>query len=280
MEEQAVSLTIPDLGPLASFEFLTLKMAALLFLLGALVSLLFWFTRSKEVGYGSVVVTLIASIMLTVSLALRYFDVGHLPYVQMYETYLFTAWAIAAIAVIADFWVSTRLPSTIANILAGLILVYVWTWPMGSREGQPLSAALQSPWLDVHIATAFLAYAGFAISAGAGIVYLFNRNDKVDELSYKLIAFSFPLLGMGILLGAVWANVAWGRYWGWDPKETAALVTWLVYAGYLHARLAHGWKGVRASILNIVGFLCVVFTWIGLNIVARLVDLHTLHAYS
>jgi len=280
MVEETIEMTQDVADPLYVLEFLTLEIAAGFFLLAALISFVYWFTRNGKIGAVSLAVSILATFVLTVSLVVRYINVGHIPYVQLYETYLFVAWSTALIAVIADLWVKSRLPSTIANIAAGLVLVYIWQWPDVAREGRPLVPALDSPWLDVHIATAFLSYAGFAIAAGASILFLVKRNPKVDELSYKLVAFAFPLLGMGILLGAVWANEAWGRYWGWDPKETAALVTWLVYAGYLHARLVLGWKGVKASIFNLVGFICVVFTWLGLNIVSQLLENPGLHTYT
>ena len=276
-----IPLRTPDNVSLASEEeFLLIQLSCAFFLLAALISLLFWFARKDGIGKVSLGVTILATLCFTAALIYRYFNVGHIPYVQLYETYLFVAWSIAVIALIAVFSLKTRLPSTIASILAGLTLIYIIQWPATSREGVRLVPALQSPWLDVHIATAFLSYAGFAISAVASAVYLVTRNEKVDELSYRLVAFAFPLLGLGILLGAVWANEAWGRYWGWDPKETAALVTWLVYAGYLHARFTFGWKGTKASIFNLVGFACVLFTWLGLNLLNRWIETGSLHTYT
>lgn len=279
MNEQ--TLVMPHVqSALASTEFLLIQVTTGIFLLAILINLAFWFTRKEITGKTSYATTFLATIVLTAALVIRYINVGHIPYVQLYETFLFTAWSIAVIAVIGDYTIKTRLPTTIANLLVGLTLVYIINFPEMSREGRPLVPALQSPWLDVHIATAFLSYAGFAISACASVIYLFNRKKSVDELSYKLVAFAFPLLGLGIFLGAVWANEAWGRYWGWDPKETAALVTWLVYAGYLHARLVLGWRGVKASIFNLAGFVCVVFTWVGLNILTRWVEFSSLHTYT
>jgi ABC-type transport system involved in cytochrome c biogenesis permease subunit len=279
LNEQPTSIT-PTVDTLASTEFLLIQIAAGIFLLAILINLIFWFTRKDAVGKVSLGVSIIATLVLTAALIVRYINVGHIPYVQLYETFLFTAWAVAVIAVIGDITLRTRLPATIANLLVGFTLLYILSFPETSREGHPLVPALQSPWLDVHIITAFLSYAGFAISACASIVFLFNRKSSVDELSYKLVAFSFPLLGLGIFLGAVWANEAWGRYWGWDPKETAALVTWLIYAGYLHARLVLGWRGIKASVLNLIGFACVVFTWVGLNILTRWIEYGSLHTYS
>jgi len=267
------------LSPLAAVEYQTLEIAAVAFIVAFIISLFFWFTRSKALGIVSYGVSVLATVVLTATLVIRQINVGHPPFVQLYETYLFIGWAIAAISVISDPLLKSRLPSSVANLVTGLILFYIWTWDESNRVGHNLLPALQSPWLYVHIATTLLSYAGFAISAGAAIVYLFKRNDKVDELSYKLVSFSFPLLLLGILLGAVWAKEVYMKYWQWDPKETAALVSWLIYAAYLHARLVLGWKGTKASVLNLIGFAAVIFTWIGLNIVSRLIDLGGYHNY-
>lgn len=280
MSEEVEVLEVSRNVGLIAAEFTTLQIAALIFAVATLASIVFWFSRNRAVGNSGLGITILATLVLTVSLVLRYINVGHIPYVQMYETYLFCAWCAGVVSIIADILTKSRLPSTISNILVTLVLVYIIQWPDTSKEGMNLVPALQSPWLDVHIATAFLSYAGFAISAGASVVYLIKRNDKVDELSYKLVTFAFPLLGICIFLGAVWANVAWGRYWGWDPKETASLVTWLVYAGYLHARTAFGVKGVKASIFNLVGFGCVIFTWVGLTVISRFIESQSLHVYT
>jgi ABC-type transport system involved in cytochrome c biogenesis permease subunit len=272
--------TIGASSAMLSLEFTTLQIAAGLFAIAALASIFFWFFRKDGIGKTAWGISLVAAVVLTVSVIVRWINVGHIPYVQLYETMLFSTWAMSVVAVVSDQAIKTRLPSTIASIVGTLILIYIIQWPAESKVGSPLVPALQSPWLDVHIATAFLSYAGFAISAGASVVYFFNHSEAVDELSYRLVAFAFPLLGLGIILGAVWANQAWGSYWSWDPKETAALVSWLVYAGYLHARLVLKWKGTKASIFNLVGFVCVIFTWIGLNLVARFIDLQSLHTYS
>ena len=271
---------LAETGSLVGLEFGSLQLAALLFALGALACILFWFFRKDAIGKASWTISLLAALVLTISVVARWINVGHVPYVQLYETLLFSTWAMSVVSVVSDQGLKTRLPSTIANILGTLVLVYIIQWPAESKVGTTLVPALQSPWLDVHIATAFLSYAGFAISAGASIVYFFTHSESVDDLSYRLVAFAFPLLGLAIILGAVWANQAWGSYWSWDPKETAALVTWLVYAGYLHARLVYKWKGTKASWFNLIGFACVIFTWVGLNILSKYIELQSLHTYS
>jgi ABC-type transport system involved in cytochrome c biogenesis permease subunit len=265
---------------LAGLEYATLQIAAGLFALAALSSLFFWFFQKEPLGKSMWLFNLLAFIVLTASVVIRWVNVGHIPYVQLYETLLFTVWSMGLVAIIVDQTSKTRLPGTIVALLSTFTLAYIIQWPEGSRTGSALMPALRSVWLDVHIATAFLSYAGLAISAGCSVVYLFTKNEKVDELSYRLVAFAFPLLGLAIILGAVWASVAWGSYWNWDPKETASLVTWLIYASYLHMRMVYGWKGKQAAILNLIGFLCVVFTWVGLTILSKYIQFNSQHLYS
>ena len=145
---------------------------------------------------------------------------------------------------------------------------------------QPLLPALKSNWLIAHVITCFIGYAAFAIAFGISIMYLFKQWDPVgknilldrfpkanilDELTYQMVMFGLLFLSMGIITGAVWANSAWGRYWGWDPKETWSLITWIVYATLVHARMMRGWHGKRIAILSIIGFMAVIFTYFGVN---------------
>jgi cytochrome c-type biogenesis protein CcsB len=150
---------------------------------------------------------------------------------------------------------------------------------------QPLIPALKSNWLIAHVITCFVGYAAFAISFAICIGYLLKREegqkgilglipprDILEVLNYNMVVMGFISLSLGIITGSVWANVAWGSYWSWDPKETWSLITWLVYAAVLHARLTRGWRGKKIIYLSIVGFLCVIFTYFGVNL---LPGLHT-----
>ena len=142
-----------------------------------------------------------------------------------------------------------------------------------SYEARPLMPALQnSPLLTVHVFTAALAYGAAVVGFAAAVMYLVSpkvtwrgwpKQDLLDEVGYKAVVATFPLLTIMIVLGALWANIAWGRYWSWDPKETAALVTWLVYGAYLHARVTRGWRGTRSAWLLVLGFLAILFTYFG-----------------
>ena len=177
-----------------------------------------------------------------------------------------------------------------------LLLMFI-IMSMGPEEriAQAVPPALKSQWLTFHVLTAMFAYGAFAVSFGLGIMYLLklskeNKGKKsssqgivsrfptlevLDELAYKVVGFAFPLLTLCIITGAIWANYAWGTYWSWDPKETWSLITWIIYAGYLHARLMYGWKGKRAAWMAVFGFAAVLFTFFGVNYL-----LPGLHSYA
>jgi cytochrome c-type biogenesis protein CcsB len=141
--------------------------------------------------------------------------------------------------------------------------------------------------LGIHVSTMILAYSALSASFGAAVLQFvqghssprrFERlpdSETLDEIAYWSVLVGFPLLTLGIALGAYWANSAWGRYWGWDPKETAALLTWFVYAAYLHARGLRGWEGRRATYLLIGGYGAVLFTYFAVNFVFS-----GLHSYA
>ena len=150
-------------------------------------------------------------------------------------------------------------------------------------EGQEvLVPALQSPTLlTIHVALMILSYAVLAVAFGAAAMHLAQgwrfagragrfaflpTPERCDLLTYRAVLVGFPLLAVGVALGAFWANDAWGRYWGWDPKETAALVTWLIFAVYIHARGLRGLRGSRSAWIVVAGFAAVLFTYLGVNL--------------
>jgi len=164
--------------------------------------------------------------------------------------------------------------------LSFLALAYASLSPNITDRIQPLIPALKSNWLIAHVITCFIGYAAFALSFGISLMYLIKQREKkgdsrfvglfpessnLYEVNYQLIMLGFLFLSIGIITGAVWANSAWGRYWGWDPKETWSLITWFIYATLLHARRTRGWEGKRIVYLSILGFVAVLFTYFGVN---------------
>ena len=246
-----------------------------------------WLGSRKEiVGKLATYVTIVALIASTSAIILRMITSGHPPLSNGYEFLLTFVAGILAVYLFAEFRYKLRSLGAFVMPIPFLLLMFI-IMSMGPDEriAQAVPPALKSQWLTFHVLTAMFAYGAFAVSFGLGIMYLlkysktengkklspkaivarFPALEKLDELSYKVVGFAFPLLTLCIITGAIWANYAWGTYWSWDPKETWSLITWIIYAGYLHARLMYGWKGKRAAWLALFGFLAVLFTFFGVN---------------
>jgi cytochrome c-type biogenesis protein CcsB len=199
----------------------------------------------------------------------RWIATGHAPYSNQFE--FATAFTLGMTGAFLFFQqrYGVRTLGALVMPAAALMLLYARFLP---DTIVPLIPALQSPILTIHVAMAIVAYGTFATAAGAAVLYLINRSGRIawlprpeisDEIAYKSVIIGFPAQALLLILGAWWASIAWGRYWGWDPKETAALVTWLIYAGYLHARVLRGWQGARTAFLLLLGFAAVLFTFYG-----------------
>ena len=204
------------------------------------------------------------------------------PLSNRYESLVFFAWCLPAVGLLAFRKNLQGWLGAVVSMLACLLLAYA-SFGGADANIQPLMPALKSNWLLIHVVTAFLGYASFAVAFGAAILYLVKDRrpqarlpapPQLDRLIYRATMLGFLLLTFGILTGAVWAETAWGKYWSWDPKETWSLITWLIYASLLHARLLKGWQGRRIAWLALFGFLAVIFTYLGVNY------LPSLHAYQ
>ena len=216
---------------------------------------------------------------------------GHIPITNLYESLIFLSWTIALTYIIVDLRYKIRKLGFPISLAAFVFMAYASFSPNVSSRIEPLVPALKSNWLIFHVVTSFFGYGAFAMAFGASIFYLISdwytkyTNGKVlsylpsvrvlDDISYKLIIVGEVLLAIGIVTGAAWADYAWGRYWSWDPKETWSLITFLIYVVYIHLRYSWGWHGRAAAIFAIVGFLFVLFTYLGVNLV-----LSGLHSYG
>jgi len=149
---------------------------------------------------------------------------------------------------------------------ASMVLVLIILMKGRLDAVSPLMPALKSPWLTTHVITAAISYATFTLAAGLAIMQFFPAGRAIkDDYVNLLVRGAFALLSLSIVIGAIWAEQAWGRYWSWDPKETWALITWLIYAIYLHLYNRRGWSGSYARWIVIGGFLLVLFTFFGVN---------------
>jgi cytochrome c-type biogenesis protein CcsB len=207
--------------------------------------------------------------------------IGHAPFSNLYESLIFFSWTLTLLYLIVEWRTKNRTLGAFVMPLAFLAMAYASFSPNITSRIQPLIPALKSNWLITHVITCFFAYAAFGVSFALSLMYFLKRLDNdsknstflnlipqkevLDDLNYQMVAIGFLMLTLGIITGSVWAHSAWGRYWGWDPKETWSLITWFVYAGLLHARFMRGWQGTRIAVLSIVGFLAVLFTYFGVN---------------
>lgn len=256
-----------------------LSLVTFIYGLAAFLYLFDWVFKKPAVGRVATVVAILGFTGNTAGIILRWIEsyqmgIGHAPLSNLYESLVFFAWCIILLHLFVEWRYKSRIIGVIGTILAVTALAYASLKP---SEIQPLIPALKSNWLIAHVFTCFIGYASFAIAFGISLLYLLRRvggpailerlpsNRLMDELTHQLVMFGFLFLSAGIISGAVWANSAWGRYWGWDPKETWSLVTWFVYATLLHARFMRGWHGNRIAVLSIIGFLAVLFTYFGVN---------------
>ena len=258
------------MGMLITESSLIIAAYGILSLTALLGILAIWTGRglNQKYLYWLVVASLV---LLTAGLVIRGLASGRLPVASLYEFVLLFVWGLLLVFVVA----ATRYRTVEFTILAALVaLVLLSVGSTFPSEARPLMPALQSGWLHLHVATAVIAYGAFGVSFCLGLIYLLYPEADMsqegslrtlDRLLYQLVAGGLFFMTLVIITGAVWAEEVWGSWWSWDPKETWALITWLVYAAYLHARQTRGWRGRKAGVMAVVGFIIVLFTLFGVS---------------
>ena len=226
--------------------------------------------RGTSLGWYATAFQVIALLLLTAYMAIRMSLTGHGPFANQHEFAVAFTWGILLVNLFFGLRYRIRMLSLVVLPVAAAMLVYALSLDTGVR---PLIPALQNNLLlTLHVGFAIIAYGAACVSFGAAVLYLLHphitrvhlpRQEVLDDVGYRAAVITFPLLTIMIVLGSVWASTAWGRYWGWDPKETAALVTWLVYGAFLHARVVRDWRGTKASWLLVIGFLTILFAYFG-----------------
>jgi len=219
----------------------------------------------------------------TVSIVYRYITAGHLPITSPHEAASFFVWCIVLLFFVLEFRYKIGL---FGSFIMPIVFFLMLASSMLSRDIKPLSPVLQSNWLGIHTALAFLANASFALACATGVMYLVQEHylkskhlgdlferlpsiQTLDYLNYRLITVGFPLFTLAIISGMMWANSAWGSPWRWDLREVWSLLTWLIYALILHARLLAGWRGRRAAALSILGFLTILVAFFGIKLLQK-----------
>lgn len=242
-------------------------------ILGLLAEILFITGRrnkQSENSWYTTAFTLVTLVLTLFYLVVRMIHTGHGPFANQHEfSVAFSAGILTALVFFAWRY-KFHILSVVVLPVVTVMLIYATQL---DTELKPLVPALQnSVLLTFHVGFAVVAYGAACVSFGAAVLYLlspyirskyFPSAELCDEVGYRAAALTFPLLTIMIILGSVWANVVWGRYWGWDPKETAAFVTWLFYGAFLHARVVRNWRGTKSAWLLIIGFIAVLFAYFG-----------------
>ncbi|UCC66838.1 MAG: c-type cytochrome biogenesis protein CcsB [Deltaproteobacteria bacterium] len=267
--------------------FFTITLA--LYLGGTIAYLIYLLFSQERAAWNGRLLLGLGFIVHCLNLVTRYIEAGHTPVVNLHESLSFFAWAIVGFFLVLRHRYRVDVLGAFVSPLASLLIIWAAILP---KEIFPLPPPLRSYWLPIHVTFAFLGDGIFALACCAGVIYLIQERfvkskrvgvlsqrlpslEVLDEINYRSLTIGFPLLTVGIITGAVWANYAWGSYWSWDPKETWSLITWLLYAALLHQRLMVGWRGKKAAIMSIVGFGAVLFTFLGVNLL-----LEGLHTYA
>jgi cytochrome c-type biogenesis protein CcsB len=265
------------------------KFATLFYLLGTLAYCIYIIFLKESLSKLAMSIVSIGFVSHTLAFLTRYAEAGHTPVTNLYESLSFFAWMVIGVLLIARMKYKIKVLGSFLTPIALILMLFALALP---KAIVPLAPVLKSFWHPFHVFFAFLGNAIFTLAFCCGVMYLIQEHQLkskrmgaitkrlpslkvLDDLNYQSLKFGFPLLTLGIITGAVWAEYAWGRYWAWDPKETWSLITWFLYAALLHQRLTVGWRGRKAAIMAIVGFMVVLFTFFGVNLI-----LPGLHAYS
>jgi len=243
-----------------------------------ILAAVFYFLPAKYEFKQRIALGLTIGGLLANSLAIiaRTLLVGRLPLANGAEFILWFTWFTIFTYLFYEIKSQNKGAGGPVNLVAALLLASI-PLLMSRQLGDvaPLMPALKSPWLTSHVLTAVFAYGSFAVAAGIAAVQLKKNSTSAEAWINRIVAVGFAMMTLTIVLGAIWAEQAWGRYWSWDPKETWALITWIIYAIYFHLYYRRDWKGRRANILLIAGFVLVLFTFFGVSYL-----LSGLHSYA
>nr|AIA61120.1 cytochrome c biogenesis protein [Cyanidiaceae sp. MX-AZ01] len=217
---------------------------------------------------------ILGNLCLSSLLIARCLSQGFLPLSNLYESLLFLAWCLSFVTLTLQ--THLRVSVAIGTPLVMLIVAYAhWALPSAMQLATSLVPALRSNWLMMHVSVMIMSYASLMMGCLLSLLYLCisSHPSQLEEVSYQILRVGFIFLTLGMISGAIWANDAWGSYWSWDPKETWALITWLVFAAYLHTRRI--WHGTQSALLACIGFVVIWVCYLGVNWFAQ-----GLHSYG
>ncbi len=238
--------------------------------------------RSRQAGEWATRVLFVAGTAHGLAVALRWVELGHPPFVNLFESLSFYSWLIVVAYLVQERLYGYRV---IGAFVTPLAFIAIGVAAMLPKETQPLDHVLRSAWLPIHVVISFAAYTVFTLAFAVAVVYLLQERElkakkphalfyrlppleSVERIVYNVGGVGFPFMTLAIATGSIWAQQAFGSYWSWDPKQTMSLVTWLIFAAFLHFRYVNGWRGKRAAWFVVVGFASVVFTFLGVKLLS------------
>ena len=268
-------------------EFL-IAIAIAAYALGAIALLFYFFSRDERMRRAGAALAVTGCVAQFAQLVAR-FEMTHVwPLLNLYGSLSFFAAMSVAIFIGFAFRYKLWFAGGFVLALAAIFLAYGVTWYEGTMPPVP---SLQSYWAKIHVPIVVSSYAAFLVAFVFSCIYLFKyyaqrRLERsgdtgsafarwigslpslaqLDVIVYRAVAIGLPLISVGIITGAMWAKEAWGAYWQWDPKETAALFSWIIYLAYMHLHTRHAWRGLRTNWVSVVGFLSIIFCYLGVNI--------------
>ena len=259
--------------------------AFLLYLLGFLFFTLYLAFKNKVITTTAISAMAVGFVFHTVALGIRWVEAKHSPFSNMYEYMSSMSWMAVLLFLIFLWRYKKPIIGSFVSPIPVMLMASASIMP--KHISQQLMPALQSYWFEIHVSMAVLAEGAFAVAFGVSIMYLLRKKlgentniqglpslDLLDDINYKAISIGYPLFTVGALFaGMIWAYNAWGNFWSWDPKETGALIIWLFYTVYLHARYQRGWRGGKAAWMSIIGFLMALASFFGNLVVGGM------HAY-
>ncbi|CAN5350706.1 hypothetical protein BH09SUM1_BH09SUM1_19470 [soil metagenome] len=258
------------------------SVAAYCYLLGACTMGCFLFFRSRKLYWTGLGLMIAGFLSHATALGIRLYLTKHMPVSNMFESITFASFALMVWSFIFEARSRRGVVCLGAMMVAFLLLTGAGLMPLHQTRISPLRAVLDSYWLNIHVTMMLCSYAAFSMAAFFAASYLLRSflgrealfggtpmisMQETEEFAYRLVQVGWPILTFGVALGAMWADKAWGRYWGWDPKETWAFITWVTFTVYLHSRMVMGWRGRWSACACLAGFTMVMITWWGVSYV-------------
>ncbi|ACX53153.1 cytochrome c-type biogenesis protein CcsB [Ammonifex degensii KC4] len=247
---------------MSPWETQSFTLAFIAFILSLAFYAVYYWVKKENLARLAYYLLVLGALALSVNILARSITSGRWPFANTYEFLLLLLWGagIAALYAVKRY----HLPDLGVYLSPVLVALMAYAFYL-RRAAAPLVPALQSYWLQLHVATAIVAYGAFTLAFALAVMYLRRPNPNLERLTYYTIAFGFAFQTLLLITGAVWAEEVWGAWWSWDPKETWALITWVVYALYLHGFTRGYWRGRKAAWVAVIGFLVMLFTLFGVN---------------